>query len=438
MLTDTQIKNAAIEAGDKSEKILTVGDNLVLRVRAESKTWLFIYRVAGGRKKISLGRYPTVPLKAARAKAEPLRQWLEDGRDPAEELARQEADATAAKAEQAALPQTVGELFDLFEKQALASRKDKGASTRRAFDKDVLPTLAGVRLTALKKAHLSAILNEVERRGAARSAGLLLGDFRQMCRWAVRSDFLPADLTTGWKKSDWHGQAGERERVLSESEIKTLSTALPGTLSPESQAMVWIILATACRVGEISHARWSDCDLEAGTWTIPAANSKNAKPITIALSVFALGNFQQLRDREVSSSEKEERPVSEWVFPARRGLGAVDSKSLGKQLADRQRPDKDPMSNRCTNSSALVLPGGIWRPHDLRRTAATLMASLGVQPNVIERCLNHVEQKSLVRIYQRHTWAPEMAEAWRLLGDRLDLLTRPDAGNVALLSRAAA
>jgi hypothetical protein len=58
------------------------------------------------------------------------------------------------------------------------------------------------------------------------------------------------------------------------------------------------------------------------------------------------------------------------------------------------------------------------------------MVELGVQPEVIERCLNHTEQNRMKRIYQRHNYAAEMANAWRLLGDRLDVLTRANADNV--------
>ena len=72
---------------------------------------------------------------------------------------------------------------------------------------------------------------------------------------------------------------------------------------------------------------------------------------------------------------------------------------------------------------ALILPGGKWTAHDLRRTGSTIMAELGVRPDVIERCLNHTEQDRMKRIYQRHSYHEEMREAWRLLGDRLTLLT---------------
>jgi len=51
-----------------------------------------------------------------------------------------------------------------------------------------------------------------------------------------------------------------------------------------------------------------------------------------------------------------------------------------------------------------------------------MMGELGVMGEVIERCLNHVEQNKLKRIYQRHELKAEQKEAWRLWGERLMLL----------------
>ena len=58
------------------------------------------------------------------------------------------------------------------------------------------------------------------------------------------------------------------------------------------------------------------------------------------------------------------------------------------------------------------------------------MQSLGVTPEVIERVLNHTEPDKLKRTYQTYDYAKEKREAWRLLGERLALLTRDDAANV--------
>jgi hypothetical protein len=59
------------------------------------------------------------------------------------------------------------------------------------------------------------------------------------------------------------------------------------------------------------------------------------------------------------------------------------------------------------------------------------MGALGGRPDVIDRCLNHVEQNRMVRIYQRQKLEVEQKEAWRVLGERLDLLTRKASGAVA-------
>lgn len=83
---------------------------------------------------------------------------------------------------------------------------------------------------------------------------------------------------------------------------------------------------------------------------------------------------------------------------------------------------RQPMKNR-RHDNTLVLGGGgngAWTPHDLRRTGATLMQSLGVSLEIIDRCQNHVLPGSKVRRhYLLHDYADEKREAWSVLGDRL-------------------
>ena len=114
-----------------------------------------------------------------------------------------------------------------------------------------------------------------------------------------------------------------------------------------------------------------------------------------------------------------------WLYPSRDAKKAVSTKTITKQLGDRQRDD-DPMKRRSKSVASLKLQDGKWGPHDLRRTGATMMTRLGVLPEVAERCLNHVEQNRMKRIYQRHTYEAEMQSAWRLLGQRLAILTKDD------------
>ena len=95
------------------------------------------------------------------------------------------------------------------------------------------------------------------------------------------------------------------------------------------------------------------------------------------------------------------------------------SKTITKQVADRQRGENSPMSNRTKQTDSLILSGGQWRPHDLRRTGATIAVELGISPEAVERCLNHTEQSKIKRIYQRASYASEKKRAWQMLGDKL-------------------
>ena len=95
------------------------------------------------------------------------------------------------------------------------------------------------------------------------------------------------------------------------------------------------------------------------------------------------------------------------------------------------------MSNRAANTNALVLPGGKWVPHDLRRTAASRMQALGVSSEVIDRCLNHTETNKVTRTYQRDDLIPQRVEAFNRLGTYLAVLSVGDANVVALSSRRA-
>jgi integrase len=102
----------------------------------------------------------------------------------------------------------------------------------------------------------------------------------------------------------------------------------------------------------------------------------------------------------------------------------VCEKSITKQLISRQTDI--PLSNRSKDSQALVLAGGKWTSHDLRRTGATMMGELGIPPDVIEKCLNHTEANKIKRIYQRQKLDAEQRHAWGVLGERLNLLVNAE------------
>ena len=177
------------------------------------------------------------------------------------------------------------------------------------------------------------------------------------------------------------------------------------------------MLSTLCRIGELCKAKWEDIDLKEGLWNIPKDNSKNGKAHKIYLSEFSLNQFNQIP-----------RISDVWIFPNRKDNNHVCEKSMSKQVGDRQLSDeriknKDILSGRSNKVDSLKLSGGKFTPHDLRRTGATLMGNLNVRPDVIEKCLNHIEQNKITRTYQHQTLAKEQEHAWKLLGQRLTILT---------------
>jgi integrase len=436
-LTDKLIKATK---GEGKDQFLSDGGGLYLRVSpAGSKVWVYRYKNAAGQTKwLDLSTYPVRSLAEARAEAAALKVMRRDGTDPAAERERQAAEQAAAQAAEgsriAALNarMLVLDLFERWMSLEITKRKDQGAETRRMFDKDILPEIGTMPVEEVRKGHIAAIVDNVLARGGnGRMAALALSSMRQMFRFAVERDYIEGDPTATIRKSRIH-KPTERDRVLSPEEVKMLALKLPKAgLCESSQLAMLAMLATCCRVGEVSKAALVDLDVNAATWRIPAENSKNEKEHTVFLSDFALDVFSALKHRA-------EQLGSAWLMPARNKPGPVCEKSLSKQIGDRQRPGQEPMQGRSPLVDALVLPGGKWTAHDLRRTGATLMGELGVRPDVIERCLNHTEQDRMKRIYQRHSYQEEMREAWRLLGNRLALLTHADTSNVITLERRSA
>jgi integrase len=330
------------------------------------------------------------------------------------EICRMAVDKAEREAEQARLDarKSVTELFEHWLRIDLINRKDKGTEVRRMFEKDVLPFIGPLAVTDIKKGHITGVTDVMLARGVNRAAKIAFSLMRQMFRFAVDRDIIEHDPTASIRKAKIGGRDVERDRVLTEDEIRILALMAPEAgLLPSTEAAIWIALSTCCRIGELLAARWEHIDIKQGTWLIPAENSKNAKPHTVCLSTFSALQFSRLKGFNAESA---------WCYPNTDSTGPVCSKTVTKQLGDRQRePSKGVMSNRSAKAQSLILPGGKWTPHDLRRTGATMMTALGVLPEVAERCLNHTEEKKVKRIYQRHSYNKEMAKAWSALGERL-------------------
>lgn len=354
---------------------------------------------------------------------------LEADRRRADETARAEAAAELRRLQEAeaaaARRITVRELFQRWQRVELqprtladgtrVGRKDGGEWVRQSFERRVFPKLGDVPAEDVSRSDLMVILDDAKAAGHLRTANVLLTDLSQMFRFAAEREIVQRNPLEGIKRASVGGNDTERDRVLSDAELRALWAAVPlASMAPRSAAAVWLILATATRIGEAMGARWEHVDLTARTWYLP--DTKNQRDHTIHLSDFALRQFEALaRLRELGDDGKR----VPWVFPATDRAEPVCVKSFGKQLADRQREPEARMSHRTKATAALTLPGGRWTAHDLRRTAATLMARLGISTDVIDECLNHKLQSKVARTYIKDRRLLEQARAFDALGRKL-------------------
>jgi integrase len=456
-LTALAVKRYADAAEQASP--LHDGGGLYLRKRDASALWyLRLTEPATGAQQWHrlfpddpAGGYPHKGLSDARAEARRMWDLRSAGIDPRAQpdrhiKAQQEVEVAAELEAQRRL--TARDLFDRWVATDLqprlradgkrAGRKDGGKFTRDQFSRRVFPKIGRMAIEDVKRSDLMAILDNAKQEGKLRTANVLLADLKQMLRFALARDVVMRNPLETVLKRDVGGASVERDRVLSASELACLYDKLAHCgLSERCIAGVWLVLATGVRVGELLGSTWhghgdelaslkaaadtSDVklgvvDLAAQSWLI--LETKNQRSHTIHLSEFAIRQFERLAEFREAMPHDLNRAVP-WVFPNTSATGPVGVKSFGKQLADRQRPVERRLKNRSKNTEALLLPGGRWTAHDLRRTAATLMAELGFGGDVIDECLNHMIESRVRRVYVRDRRLGEQARAFDALGAKL-------------------
>jgi integrase len=180
-----------------------------------------------------------------------------------------------------------------------------------------------------------------------------------------------------------------RERTLTDDELGAVLEACAGL--GEYGAIVRLLILTGQRRSEVAEMRWSEVDMTGRVWNIPAARCKNGRAHSVPLSAQAIDCVR-------------------WLCPA---LGELSGPVFAPQSFSRCKGELDAELKAGTG---IQLPP--WVLHDLRRTAASGMAGLGVQLPVIEKVLNHQSGsfRGVCGVYQRHSFSAEKRSALELWG----------------------
>jgi integrase len=197
--------------------------------------------------------------------------------------------------------------------------------------------------------------------------------------WGVREEHVAANPCTLIERN----QTQSRERILSESELPLFWDALDDVLDPINASALKTILLTGQRPGEVTHLRFEH--IKNGWWEMPGASTdvwpgtKNKRPHRIPLSAPVRALIEALADGEA--------PASGYVFEVEPG-----------------RPVS--RTDRGMREVSGKLGIEALRPHDLRRSCASMIASLGFGRQAIDRILNHSD-RSVGAIYDRYSYAKE-------------------------------
>ena len=403
MLTPSAVHNAKPKAepyklADERGMYLLVKPN-------GSRWWRFDYRRPFTRKRntLSLGTYPDVSLKNARAKRDEARAMVAEGIDPGEQ--RKAAAIAGADTFEA----VAREWFAKFSTHWAPSHADK---VLRRLERDVFPWIGGKPIAKLDAPTILGTLRRIESRGAVETAHRALQNCGQVFRYAVATGRAPGDVTRDLRGSLTPWKPGHFASITDPDQVGALLRAIDGfTGMYQVAAALKLAPLVFVRPGELGHAEWAEIDLDAAEWNIHAHKMKMREPHLVPLSDQAV---TILRDLHPFSG------TSRYTFP-----GARDRKK--------------PLSNMALNAAfkRMGYDGQTFTAHGFRAMARTILDErLGFRPDYIEHQLAHAVRDANGRAYNRTSFLPERRKMMQAWADYLDAL-RDETPKVVPIKRKA-
>ena len=391
-LTDPVVRSLT-SAAPQTDYWDQLQQGLGMRVgRAGGRTWVVRYRTpTGTRRRLKLGRYPSMSLAQARQAAKQVLADVLLGGDPQRERARR----CRAK--------TVRDMAGDYLERYARRNKRSWTKDRAILDRHVLPMIGDLDPRKVTRTDVEAILERARARGLSTQINRIFEVVRAMFNWAVglHVDTPPTD---GMRRPV---RERPRERNLSHDELRiiwrrieqgtVLDDGRRAVISEPVQIALKLLLVTGQRVSEVSQAAKAEVGLDSRVWTLPGERAKNGRSHRVPLSALAVSLIERAWALSGGSA---------YLFPTPVGRGgqAKGAKPIG--------------STALNHALAKALRGaGVIdvRPHDFRETVATGMAALYVPEAHIAAVLNHARGTITARHYSRHSFEREkrdVLDAW--------------------------
>ncbi|GAB3630264.1 integrase [Pandoraea terrae] len=399
-LTDVQVRAAAPR--EKQYRLADSG-GMYLEVRPNGgRYWRLKYRFGGKEKALTIGAYPGVSLKDARAKRDAAKKQLADGIDPS--MMKQATKRTARQNAEHSFEAVAREWHAKF---APTWSEGHGARLLRRLEVDAFPWIGGRPIAGLAPPEVLDVLRRVEKRGALETAHRLRDNIGQVMRYAVATGRASRDTTADLRGALPPVQKRHFAALIDPAMVAELLRAIDGYAGtlPVSCALRLSPLLFQ-RPGELRNAEWSEFDLDGATWEIPTIRMKRTKQgkadggaHIVPLPTQAITILRELEPLTGGGR---------FVFPSVR-------------TSDR------PMSDNTINAALrrLGYDNDMMTGHGFRAMARTILDEvLDVPVAVIEAQLAHAVKDPLGRAYNRTAHLPQRREMMQRWADYLDELKR--------------
>jgi integrase len=368
-----------------------------LRRRADGglhRTWIVQYRANGRTRRITVGSAERLTPAEARQAARKLLARVELGDDPQaeREAKRQQATQTFRAVVEAYLAAKQSEL-----------RPESFRVTKLYLTGPYFRILHLLPISGIGRASVATAVRAIGRKHGGPTAAAARRALSALFAWAI-ADGLLGDGANPVSGSHRPADPTPRDRVVADPELVAIWTACE---DDDYGRIIRLLVLLGSRRQEVGGMRWSELDLEAGIWILPAERSKNGRPHTVALSPAALDIIKSVP-----------RTGREHLFGDRAAAGFTMF-SRGKAGLDRRL-------------AGAVKP---WRVHDIRRTVAAGMADLGIEPHVIEAALNHYggHRRGVAGVYNRSSYERAVKAALARWGEHVLALVEGRESNIVNL-----